>query len=1119
MLVVYGVLGSSNQSLPGRGVIGAVGVIVDDGPVESLIRLECIFGKCEDLFVPDVSDHGDSMISSVDTDRRGIRSKIEIRKLIAIEIGFHGIYGSWRPIRLGFIDDKRILIGNAEDRAGVSCLHIQIDGGTIRILVTGFDSRSAITIILDSKVGDSPAGSFKNLFGIQGIILVPIGEGGKLEVFFSNLPICLQSDRRGFGTSIEERNGMISHVVCHLGLDAVAPGSGITWIGDRSAEEGFVDGRVVPVFVDSNTDKIVCGLLVGSDHLGSVICDAGSGTEAIAGIRKCGLGKIGNLVVPGFAGDSEFTIIVTAVDITGGKVNIRKYLTKVGGHETLGIVIPSTIGGNDEVLKIGSLEIGSFFGILVKSDGNGISVFVFSDAIDAVRGIGERPSDIGHAVQGRLAKVKNPAIPGFSGKFDSFTRLFQGRILGTEIEVWKFMSAEFELHGILDGIAPHSPSVCFSRNIESFDKGESQSCGFVSVSGIHLGSDDTVVRHGLGGNKGSSERIVAGNRYIISGSFIGSLGIVDHGSVEDVAGDGQSFIVSIIIGIESVGSKIDVRDVGTMSVDILVDFLRNGFIESRAVGRNGKRIVIIDVEADKAGSKKNSHNRASVIHLLVGNKRLQTSVGILFFDAGIAGSFENRLGRREDTIVFEAPVDGKLLHFVVPVIGERICSKIEIRKLMSIEAGCETGSDVAWPLSTGRSLVFFLIVAREMREGCAGRSALVDFDADVASVFEGIVSGNDDTIAFRRLLDILVSAGLECSHTVIQNAVVPFSAIDSVKAEIVDEDSLMDDNSMVVYNNSSVSTTNILLVSEKPFYFKSILSAIDRVTDYKNTVTTVTPSYYNTSSSYDLYIFDSFTPESLPKSGTVFFFNSSETLEGTGFTFQKSVEANDAIHLSYSDNTSSQVYQTFTKGIAHNDIVVKKYMRYTLNQDFTTILSYNNLPFVFAGKTENQQRELVFAFDLHDSNLPLLYDFTPLMRNALQYANPKILENFSYEVGDEVTFSLSNNMKSFVITDPDGGKESYQTSDRDFLKYTLEKTGNYQVSIVYQDGKDKKFNLYSRFSAKECVPHEEETDAISLNVDTSIKKGNGIFDNLLPIVICAILFFLADWGVYAYEQY
>jgi len=346
-----------------------------------------------------------------------------------------------------------------------------------------------------------------------------------------------------------------------------------------------------------------------------------------------------------------------------------------------------------------------------------------------------------------------------------------------------------------------------------------------------------------------------------------------------------------------------------------------------------------------------------------------------------------------------------------------------------------------------------------------------------------------------------------------------YSAIDSVKAEIVDEDSLMDDNSMVVYNNSSVSTTNILLVSEKPFYFKSILSAIDRVTDYKNTVTTVTPSYYNTSSSYDLYIFDSFTPESLPKSGTVFFFNSSETLEGTGFTFQKSVEANDAIHLSYSDNTSSQVYQTFTKGIAHNDIVVKKYMRYTLNQDFTTILSYNNLPFVFAGKTENQQRELVFAFDLHDSNLPLLYDFTPLMRNALQYANPKILENFSYEVGDEVTFSLSNNMKSFVITDPDGGKESYQTSDRDFLKYTLEKTGNYQVSIVYQDGKDKKFNLYSRFSAKECVPHEEETDAISLNVDTSIKKGNGIFDNLLPIVICAILFFLADWGVYAYEQY
>lgn len=346
-----------------------------------------------------------------------------------------------------------------------------------------------------------------------------------------------------------------------------------------------------------------------------------------------------------------------------------------------------------------------------------------------------------------------------------------------------------------------------------------------------------------------------------------------------------------------------------------------------------------------------------------------------------------------------------------------------------------------------------------------------------------------------------------------------YTTIDSVKAEIVDKDSLMDDNSMVVYNNSSVSTTKILLVSDKPFYFKSILAAIDRATDYKNTVTSVTSSYYNPKSSYDLYIFDSFTPETLPTEGSIFFFNSGATLEGTGFTYQKSVEASDAVHLTYSDNKTSPVYQTFTKGIAHNDIVVKKYMRYTLNQDFTTILSYNNLPFVFAGKTSNQQREVVFSFDLHDSNLPLLYDFTPLMRNALQYANPKILDSFAYEVGDETTFALSNNMKSFVITTPDGNKDAYQISDKDFLNYTLDQIGSYQINVVYQDGKEKTFNLFSRFSKEECVPHAEESNALTLNVDTSVKKGNGIFDNLLPIVICAIIFFLADWGVYAYEQY
>ncbi len=346
-----------------------------------------------------------------------------------------------------------------------------------------------------------------------------------------------------------------------------------------------------------------------------------------------------------------------------------------------------------------------------------------------------------------------------------------------------------------------------------------------------------------------------------------------------------------------------------------------------------------------------------------------------------------------------------------------------------------------------------------------------------------------------------------------------YSEISSVKAEIMNEDSLLEDNSIVVYNNSDTAITKVLLVSDEPFYLKSILGAINRTTDYKNTVTVVGTNNYNPLIDYDLYIFDSFTPTTLPSVGSVFFFNSSTTLEGTGFIAQRSIEEEEGVHLSYTDNTSSLLYKSLTEDIAHNDISVKKYVRYSLSSDFTTILSYNNLPFVFAGKTENQQREVVFSFDLHDSDLPMQYDFIILMRNAVAYANPRILTNYAYEIGEDVILSLSNNMESVSITTPSGKTEPYSINNKDYLTYNIDQIGSYKITITYQDGSEKEISLFSRYPEEESIPHNQDTEKLSLNIDTTTKKGSKVFDNLLPIIICAAVFFLADWGVYAYEQY
>lgn len=55
-----------------------------------------------------------------------------------------------------------------------------------------------------------------------------------------------------------------------------------------------------------------------------------------------------------------------------------------------------------------------------------------------------------------------------------------------------------------------------------------------------------------------------------------------------------------------------------------------------------------------------------------------------------------------------------------------------------------------------------------------------------------------------------------------------YTDISSVKAEIMNEDTLMEDNTLTVYNNSDTATTKVLLVSNQPFYIQKILASINR---------------------------------------------------------------------------------------------------------------------------------------------------------------------------------------------------------------------------------------------------------------------------------------------------
>ena len=354
----------------------------------------------------------------------------------------------------------------------------------------------------------------------------------------------------------------------------------------------------------------------------------------------------------------------------------------------------------------------------------------------------------------------------------------------------------------------------------------------------------------------------------------------------------------------------------------------------------------------------------------------------------------------------------------------------------------------------------------------------------------------------------------------IQNIDNKFEEYSSLKATILNEDYLKEDSEFIVYKTSDFDTTSVLIVSYSPFYFESVFNALNN-NDVKISYDSITPLMYSLTSGtvgYDVVIFDGFAPDRLPVDSAVWLFNCGESVPGSGFYFQKEFTVEDpGIKASYANNTDDLLYQELTKDLVKRDITIKTYLRYTLNSKFTTILSYNNLPFIFAGRNDYNQKEIVFNFDLHNSNLPLLADFIILMRNCITYSNPSILTDFNYMASDVVTFTFPDTALSCEINTPSGNTE--YVSSLDIQTYELKEVGTYEISVELATGQTRKLNVFSAFPSKERTPLVEDETSYTITLNANAPKADRIFEALLVVVIIALVFLLADWMIYSHEQF
>ena len=334
----------------------------------------------------------------------------------------------------------------------------------------------------------------------------------------------------------------------------------------------------------------------------------------------------------------------------------------------------------------------------------------------------------------------------------------------------------------------------------------------------------------------------------------------------------------------------------------------------------------------------------------------------------------------------------------------------------------------------------------------------------------------------------------------------------SIRVVIEETDALALDNEYVIHNVKSENSYDTLLVSDRPFFLESALRS-----QLGASIKVVTPDEYRGETGYGLYVFDTVVPMdmTLPTDGTVWLVNVTGSIEGAGYTVQGEMALAKAESLTLS-TSSSTATRNLIEGIIGKDIVITRYVKCGFYRNFTTLFSYKGSPVVFAGVTEYGNREVVIAFDLHDSNLTLLADYTVLMRNLLAFSFPDMVESTTYGCGESATVNIIPNCESIRVESP-SGEVSYLKTDGATDSFRLTEAGTYRVSITVS-GSVREFFIWSAMSAEECDP-TVVADPIALVGEATDGGFDGKFDPIWIIFIALAVVFLADWMVYCYEKY
>ncbi len=393
--------------------------------------------------------------------------------------------------------------------------------------------------------------------------------------------------------------------------------------------------------------------------------------------------------------------------------------------------------------------------------------------------------------------------------------------------------------------------------------------------------------------------------------------------------------------------------------------------------------------------------------------------------------------------------------------------------------------------------------------------AVVSYAGDAELTVQLYVDGAKDPDA---VVEVFASAGNSTAFSMTYSGKLNAEGTDclgindfsSLKLTVGKSDSLTLDNEYMIFNTRNESAYSILLVSADPYMIEQAL----RAWNYTH-VDVVNPDQYTDADGYGLYIFDSFSPAQMPRDGSVMIINPTGELSGAGFSVQSEITLEEGGVLEVS-NSSSTLAEKLTANLELNDVYVSAYLKCGLNRNFTTVMSYRATPVVFAGTNDYGNREVVLAFDLHKSNIAVLPDFLPFMKNLLEYSFPTVLDSVNYACGEEMTVNVIPGCESIRVDSP-AGEVYYLDTASAAGTVNLNEVGIWRITLMV-GGSERVYSVYTSLSESEREPSPKR-DSFAISGTPEKNYRDGIYDVLMIVFICLAVFVVADWMVYCYEKY